>query len=319
MSRAERLRGARVLVLGDLMLDEYLWGDVHRISPEAPVPVVAIQRTSHVAGGAANVAVGVRALDGTARLGGVVGDDAAGRALRGELEPGIDLAGIYTDPDRRTTTKTRVIAHAQQMLRTDVEDTRPVGEAAGGHLLGWLREAVADADALVVSDYMKGAITEPVAREVMAIASAAGVPTVVDSKARDYARWRGATVLTPNQHDAGRAANVDVDSEEALEHAVGRLQEICGQSTAVLVTRGSSGMTLFGRDGNAPVHVHAEARDVYDVTGAGDTVVAVLAVALGRGLDLEEAVRLANRAAGIVVGKLGTSTVSVDELARSLG
>jgi D-beta-D-heptose 7-phosphate kinase/D-beta-D-heptose 1-phosphate adenosyltransferase len=247
-----------------------------------------------------------------------VGEDAAGRALRAELEPAIDLAGVYADPERRTTTKTRVIAHAQQMLRTDVEDTRVVGEAAAAHLLDWLRAGIAGADAVVVSDYGKGAISEAVAREAIAIASGAGVPTVVDSKARDYARYRGATVLTPNQHDAGRAANVDVDSDAALRDAVDRLQVLCGPTTSLLVTRGAAGMSLFGPDGTEPVHVHAEARDVYDVTGAGDTVVAVLAVGLARGLGLEESVRLANSAAGIVVGKLGTSTVTVDELARAL-
>ncbi|HVE68782.1 MAG TPA: D-glycero-beta-D-manno-heptose-7-phosphate kinase, partial [Solirubrobacteraceae bacterium] len=295
---------------------EYLWGQVQRISPEAPVPVVEVRRRTHVPGGAANAAAGVAALDGRALLGGVVGDDAAAAALRESLAAlGVQPDGLVVDPDRPTTVKTRVVAHAQQVVRTDSETRDDVSARVEEQLVEWVRGAVAGADAVIVSDYRKGVVSQTLAAAAIAAASAAGKPVVVDSKGLEYAKYRGATVITPNVHDAGLAANVHVETDDDLRRAADRLTELCG-GAALLITRGAAGMTLFGA--GEPVHVPTQAQEVFDVTGAGDTVVAVLAVALGRGRPLPEAVRLANAAAGVVVGKVGTSTVTLDELERAV-
>jgi D-glycero-beta-D-manno-heptose-7-phosphate kinase len=311
-----RLRGATVLAVGDLMLDEYVWGDVQRISPEAPVPVVDVRRRSHAPGGAANVAAGVAALEGRALLGGAVGEDPAAAAVRDAVEAsGVDAGGVVVDPQRPTTTKTRVIAHAQQVVRTDFEARAPLPRGVEAELLEWVRRRLPEADAAVLSDYRKGVVTPGLAQGVIGIAHQAGKPVVVDPKGLDYAAYRGATVLTPNAHDAGQAANVHIETDDDLMKAAGRLSELCDDA-ALLITRGAAGMTLIASNGR--VEVPAEARAVYDVTGAGDTVVAVLAVALGRGVPLAEAVGLANTAAGIVVGKVGTSTVTLDELEERL-
>jgi D-beta-D-heptose 7-phosphate kinase/D-beta-D-heptose 1-phosphate adenosyltransferase len=308
------LAGAAVLTVGDVMLDEYVWGDVQRVSPEAPVPVVDSRRTTHVAGGAANVAAGVAALGGRGMLFGVVGDDRSAEALRAALaDAGVEAGGLVTDDARPTTTKTRVIAHAQQMLRIDAEDRSALAGPTEAALVAAVTEQVCGADAVVISDYGKGVVSEAVARAVIDAARRGGKPVVVDSKALHYDLYRGATVITPNQHDAARAANVHLERDEDLHEAVRRLRGLCDDA-ALLVTRGAAGMTLF--DGEDILHVPAETRDVYDVTGAGDTVVAVLALALGRGVALPEAVRLANAAAGVVVGKIGTATVTLDELER---
>ena len=316
MTDVDRLRGAMVMSVGDLMLDEYVWGDVQRISPEAPVPVVNVSRRSYAPGGAANVAAGVAALGGRALLGGAVGDDPAAAAVRDALTAtGVEPSGLVVDRSRPTTTKTRVIAHAQQVVRTDLEDRAPLPPAVEAELLDWVRHRLPEADAVVISDYRKGVVSPAVAQGVIEVARRAGKPVVVDPKGIDYANYRGATVLTPNAHDAGLAANVHIEGDDDLLKAARRLSELCGDA-ALLVTRGAAGMSLFASDGR--IDVPAQARAVYDVTGAGDTVVAVLAVALGRGVPLPEAVDLANAAAGIVVGKVGTSTVTLDEIRERL-
>ena len=307
-------RGATVLTLGDVMLDEYVWGEVQRISPEAPVPVVEVQRRTHVPGGAANAAAGVVALGGRALLGGVVGADPAAEHLRAALQAaGLETEGLVVDPGRPTTTKTRVIAHSQQVVRADAEDRSPLSPEVESRLVEWAAGRLGEADAVVLSDYAKGVVSSGLARRVIELAHEHEKPVVVDPKGIDYAKYRGATVITPNAHDAGRAANVHVHDYDDLLEVARRLSASC-DGAALLVTRGAAGMTLFT---NAhPVDIPAEAQAVYDVTGAGDTVVAVLAVALARSLPLEEAVRLANAAAGIVVGKVGTATVTLEELER---
>jgi rfaE bifunctional protein kinase chain/domain len=310
------LAGATVLSVGDVMLDEYLWGDVQRISPEAPVPVVEIRGRTHVAGGAANVAAGVVALGGQAYLAGLIGDDPAAAALRETLtSAGVSTDDLVVDGARPTTCKTRVIAHAQQIVRTDVEDRSPLSATSEADLIARARVRVAEVDAIVVSDYRKGVITERLARAVIDAAAAAGKPVVVDPKSLDYRFYRGATVITPNVHDAGLTANVHVESDADLLEVANRLSRAC-EGVALLITRGPAGMSLF--DGSSRLDVPTRARAVYDVTGAGDTVVAMLAVALGRGIPLSEAVPLANAAAGVVVGKVGTSTVSLAEVQESL-
>jgi D-beta-D-heptose 7-phosphate kinase/D-beta-D-heptose 1-phosphate adenosyltransferase len=310
------MAGMTVLTLGDVMLDEYVWGEVQRISPEAPVPVVQVQRRTHVPGGAANAAAGVAALGGRALLGGVVGADAHAERLREAVrEKGLETDGLVVDPSRPTTTKTRVIAHSQQVVRTDAEDRSPLPRDVEATLLEWAAEHVPQVASVVLSDYAKGVVSPSLARRVIELGRTHGKPVVVDPKGTDYAKYSGATVMTPNAHDAGRAANVHVEEYEDLLEVARRLSAVC-DDTALLVTRGAAGMTLLTSDG--PVDIAAEAHEVYDVTGAGDTVVAVLAVALGAGMPLEEAVRLANAAAGLVVGKVGTATVTLEELEARL-
>ena len=316
LGQVESFAGRTVVAIGDVMLDEYIWGQVDRISPEAPVPVVDVERRTSVPGGAANAAAGVVALGGRALLGGVVGADPAAEQVRSALtQAGVDASGLVADPSRPTTTKTRVIAHSQQVVRADVEDRAPLAPKVEAALLEWAAHAVSEADSVVISDYAKGVVSEVIAQGVIEAARSRGTPVLVDPKGRDYAKYRGATLITPNAQDAGRAANVHIHDDDDLLEAARRLAETC-EGAALLVTRGAAGMTLFTGDGR--VDIAAEAREVYDVTGAGDTVVAALAVALGSSLDLLDAVRLANAAAGIAVGKVGTATVTLAELGARL-
>lgn len=308
----------RLLVLGDVMLDEFLWGDVRRISPEAPVPVVELQRESEVPGGAANNAMNAAAYGSSVAIAGVVGDDAPGRRLRAMLaERGIDAGGLLSEAGRPTTTKTRVVAHNQQVVRVDRERREGVVPETAQRLLQWIGEQLPRAGACVISDYGKGVVTPAVAQGTIALAQAAGCPVLVDPKGTDYSRYRGATVITPNLLEAEQAAGLPGESEEEIALVARRLTaELPG--TALLITRGAKGMSLFGGEGVPPVHVRSEAKAVFDVTGAGDTVITTLALALAARAPLPDAVRLANRAAGIVVGKLGTATVSLEELRGGL-
>jgi rfaE bifunctional protein kinase chain/domain len=309
----ERFRSTAVVVVGDVMLDEYVWGDVDRISPEAPVPVVRVRARTHVPGGAANAAAGVVALGGTALLVGVVGEDAAGEALRAELDKRrIGGERLVTSSGRATTTKTRVIAHNQQVVRTDVEELDAPGAAVETEVAQAVTAAIDGAQAVIVSDYGKGTVSTDVARAVISAASARGCPVIVDPKGADYAKYTGATVLTPNVHELQLATRVHVSDDASLVEAASALRAQLS-SVAILVTRGAAGMSLFDTDGTR-TDIAAVAQAVYDVTGAGDTVAAVLGVALGSGMPLREAAGLSNRAAGVVVGKVGTASVELSEL-----
>jgi D-beta-D-heptose 7-phosphate kinase/D-beta-D-heptose 1-phosphate adenosyltransferase len=312
----EKFSTTAVLVVGDVMLDEYIWGEVRRISPEAPVPVVEVRNRTCTPGGAANPAANIASLGGVAYLGGVTGCDAAGEELRRCIAAmRLPVDGLIEDAQRPTTKKSRIVAHNQQVVRLDVEVRRPIPAEAEERLLAWVRTQLPKADACLISDYAKGVVTNRVAESVIAIARSQGRPVVVDPKQRSLTRFRGATVITPNVHEAEHALHREIRSEEDV-HEAGRLL-MAAVEGSVLITRGAEGMTLFRPDA-APLHVPAEARRVYDVTGAGDTVAAVLALALGAGVPLEWATRLANSAAGIVVGKLGTATVTVEEILRTL-
>jgi rfaE bifunctional protein kinase chain/domain len=316
-SLIKRFRDCRLLLLGDVMLDEYLWGQVRRICPEAPVPIVEEMRRSSVPGGMANVAVNAAALGAHVALCGVVGGDPQGEALRTMLGLlGIDSTGLRTDPQRPTTTKTRIIAHNQQVLRVDREDTRPISFSLERELLSLFRERLQSADVCILSDYAKGALSPALTSEVIAAARQCGRPVVVDPKGRDYRRYRGASVITPNLSEAALAAGDGAASVTDLAGAGNRLIELL-PGTSVLVTRGPEGLTLF-RETAPPVSIPSAARHVYDVTGAGDTLVAALAVAIATGCPLELAAALANCAAGIVVGKVGTATVSTTELLAAI-
>jgi D-beta-D-heptose 7-phosphate kinase/D-beta-D-heptose 1-phosphate adenosyltransferase len=308
-----RCHGTAVGVVGDVMLDRFVWGKVSRISPEAPVPVVTIQREDHHLGGAANVARNLASLGATPLLVGVVGDDEAGGALKRALrERGLSEDAVLADPSRRTTVKTRIIAGSQQVVRADWESTEDLSPEVESKSLSLLEDVVRRSKALVLSDYSKGALTPNVIERAIAAARARGVPVLVDPKVHRYRLYRGVTLVTPNLNEAARFTGIEVRSDGDLEVAAEKIRETL-DCDAVLVTRGEQGMSLYER-GKPALHIATAAREVFDVTGAGDTVIATAALALACGESLSWAAELANRAAGIVVGKLGTAAVTPEEL-----
>ena len=312
-----RFPRVRVLVVGDLMLDRYVWGRVSRLSPEAPVPVVRADRESLHPGGAANVAANVRALGGQPAVCGVVGRDTAGRRLRAELQRGgIAVEGVVTSSAYATITKTRIVAHSQQVVRVDRDPPAAPGPRIGARLRAWVARGLPDFDVCVVSDYGKGAIDAALLARLATLRTKLKFVYVIDPKRRNFAHYRGASLVKPNADEAEQASGVELDGEAGLERAGRRLLERW-QSEAVLISRGEAGLSLF-RPGRGAAHFPAAAREVFDVTGAGDTVVAVCALALGAGAPPETATRLANHAAGVVVGKVGTATVGPAELRAAL-
>ena len=311
------MRGRRVVVVGDVMLDEFLWGRVSRNSPEAPVPVVEVTRQSLHLGGAGNVAASVRALGGEATLVGLVGEDAAGASVAAALrDAGVLPRLVVSDGGRPTTVKTRIVAHHQQVVRADREQTGDVDGAAGMAILEALRDSLAGCDALVVSDYRKGVVTPALLKRALPLARRRRIPVLVDPKPRHFGLYRGVTVVTPNQLETEQATGLRLRDERSLAAAGRRILSLLG-CRAALVTRGEHGMSLFER-GEAPLHVPTAAREVFDVTGAGDSVIATMALALAAGASLPEAAVLANEAAGVVVGKLGTAQASPAELLASV-
>jgi D-beta-D-heptose 7-phosphate kinase/D-beta-D-heptose 1-phosphate adenosyltransferase len=308
--------GKTVLVLGDVMLDRFIYGAVDRISPEAPVPVIAVEKETAMLGGAGNVARNVAALGAKAVLIGLVGQDDAGAALRGMIdsEHGLE-ADLVVDAGRRTTEKVRYISGSHQMLRVDREDRGPGDGAA---LLAAFKARLAAADVVVLSDYAKGVLTAQVVRGAIDAARAAGKPVIVDPKSRDLARYDGATLIKPNRKEAAEATGIVDNSDEASEEAGAAILAMAPELDAALITRGGAGMTLAAR-GQAPVHLPATAVEVFDVSGAGDTVAATLALAMAAGASLADAARLANLAGGLVVAKLGTDVVTAGELAARAG
>ncbi|MEA2624240.1 MAG: D-glycero-beta-D-manno-heptose-7-phosphate kinase [Candidatus Binatota bacterium] len=317
-SRARLLRlvrrfgSVRLLVVGDLMLDQFIWGRVSRISPEAPVPVVHVSEESFRLGGAANVVANVRALGGRAAVAGIVGRDAYGRRVVGELRRlGAGTAGVITARDLETTRKTRILAHQQQVVRLDRE--RPLRDGRlSARIAEHVRKTLAAVDGVVVSDYGKGVITP----ELLALLAErrGGEPKLfVDPKRGNFEHYRRATLVKPNEEAASAASGIEISDAESLRRAGERLLELW-DSAAVLISRGEEGMTLFRPD-RAMAHFPAAAREVFDVTGAGDTVLATASLALAAGGTYDEAAVLANRAAGIVVAKVGTAAVGAAELA----
>lgn len=306
-----------VLVVGDVMLDQYMWGQVSRISPEAPVPIVEVDRVTFTPGGAANVACNVASLGGRAYLVGVVGDDEEGRYLRQFFaDNGVLTEGLLTERERATTLKTRIIAHSQQIVRVDRERKEAISDPLSQLVLDHVCRVLADIHILVVSDYAKGLLTPALLRSVIASARREGKAVLVDPKGRDYSGYKGATAIMPNQQEAGQAVNGEITDESSLL-STGRTLLRQLECEAVLITRGEEGMSLFEKTGRI-THLPTFSRTVYDVTGAGDTVVATLSLALAAGASFVESATLANHAAGIVVGKVGTATVTSGELERVL-
>jgi rfaE bifunctional protein kinase chain/domain len=309
-SRLPDLARARVLVVGDVMLDRYWFGDVSRISPEAPVPVVRVERTEERPGGAANVARNAAALGATVGLLSVVGEDEAGSALERLVRAEGVRASLHRDPTLATTVKLRVIGRQQQLLRIDFE-TAPSHEVLADKLSEF-EASLADCDVVVLSDYGKGGLAH--IERMIAAARRRGRTVLVDPKGDDYARYRGATVVTPNRNELREVVGRWKDEADMTARAERLRAQL--DLDALLVTRAEEGMTLY-RAGSVQ-HEPTKAREVYDVSGAGDTVIATLAVMLGSGAALSEAVHVANHAAGIVVGKLGTAVVHPGELAADL-
>ena len=303
--------GRRVLIAGDVMLDRYWFGDVSRISPEAPVPVVLVRRTEERPGGAANVARNITALGAGATLLSVVGEDEAGTALEGLLLRERVTASLHRDNTLATTVKLRVIGQQQQLLRIDFEKA-PAHEVLAAKLDEYER-LVTQADAVVLSDYGKGGLAH--VTRMIELARHHGKPVLVDPKGHEYTRYRGATLLTPNRGEFREVAGVWKDAED-LERRARKLRADLDLD-ALIVTRSEEGMSLF--TAAETWHEPTKAREVYDVSGAGDTVIATLALMIAAGADLHEAMRVANHAAGIVVGKLGTAVVTREELLKDMG
>ncbi len=310
----DKFRNANVLVVGDIMLDEYVEGVVSRISPEAPVPVLDVRSRYSSAGGAANVAMNVAGLGATAWLVGLVGNDAAGEALRHILlEAYISDDTLVDAGERGTISKTRIVAGQQQICRIDHEVRSDVGQPLLGQLMEEAKAALEECDIAILSDYAKGVLTEAFCAEFIGHARTVGKPVIVDPKSRDFRKYAGCSVITPNLSEAFIASGVEIHSDDTLAQA-GRILLTYLPGSAILVTRGSEGMALF-EQGAPTFTIPTVAREVFDVVGAGDTAVATLAVALAAALPLREAMVWANVAAGIVVEKLGTATVTWAELA----
>jgi D-beta-D-heptose 7-phosphate kinase/D-beta-D-heptose 1-phosphate adenosyltransferase len=310
-------RGQRIVVLGDVMLDRYWWGSVRRISPEAPVPVVEVSRETVRLGGAANVAANVRSLGGVPLLMGVVGEDAAGEALKSALgDQGLAADQLLPIAGRPTTQKTRIIAHHQQVVRADQEDVGPLPTAAAAALKARVLAGLSGAGALIVSDYGKGVVDRDLLLAVLESAAAERVPVCVDPKESHFDAYGRATVITPNLAEAGGAYGRRITDEAGLEEVgFGLLRRLgCG---AVLITRSEQGMSLFESPAEH-TYFPTVAQEVYDVTGAGDTVVATLAMALAAGADLKLATLVSNHAAGLVIREIGTAATTVGALTQSL-
>ncbi len=309
----EKIAGARVLVVGDVMLDRYWLGRASRLSPEAPVPVVGLENVRNIPGGAANVAANIAGLGAKVLLAGVIGSDDAGSALRSAVRAsGIADEFLIASDTRKTTSKTRVLVHNQQTARIDDETVTPLTAEDEERLCYNINSVLDGVDAVVVSDYAKGCLTSGALTAAISGAKELDKPIIVDPKSKDLSKYNGSTLLTPNLHEALNAASFENATEENAGEAARVILDKT-QIDSLLITLGEHGMMLFGRDGSE-AHFPSMARQVFDVTGAGDTVVAVLGVALAAGADLHSAITLANLAAGIAVEKVGTSIVRADEL-----
>ena len=314
---ARKLSGQNILVLGDLMLDQWMWGKVSRISPEAPVPVVDVNRTTYTPGGAANVVSNLLTLGSRVTVAGLIGGDDTGDRLRGLLEQaGAETSGLVVSPKRRTTVKTRIIAHSQQVVRVDQEERAPFDESEAADLRAWLEAHLDGFDGVFLSDYDKGLFTSPSLREVWPSIYGHEVPVIAGPKPANLEVFKGVNCLTLNASEAASATGQPMDSVESTEQAGAKLLEL-SEAGAVLITQGEKGMTFFPEAGES-VSERAFATEVFDVSGAGDTVLTVMGLGLCAGLASSSAVKLASHAAAVVVRKLGTATVTVDEIGESL-
>jgi len=303
----------RILVIGDIILDQFIWGKVSRISPEAPVPVVEVEHETTMLGGATNVVNNIASLGGNVLLCGVVGDDSKGREIISKLdELDVDIGGITVEHDRFTSVKTRIIAHAQQVVRYDRERRDSLKPETINHILNFIQEKKENLSGIIVSDYGKGVVTHELMEGVKKVISHSKIPLAVDPNVKNFSLYKDITIITPNHHQAGEVAGLEIVNEESLRR-VGEKLLHHQRCQALLITRGEDGMTLFEEDGRI-THIKSIARKVYDVTGAGDTVIATFTLGMASGLDMKSAAYLSNLAASIVVGEVGTSTVKIDNL-----
>lgn len=314
----EKFSKVKVLIVGDVMLDRYWWGSVSRISPEAPVPVVKLERMSAAAGGAANVAANVVGLGAEALLVGLIGNDSEGVLLAEILEAAnISPKHLISTEERQTAVKTRIIAHSQQVVRVDNEKIAPISQREVERILGHIERTIEQADIVIISDYAKGLLVENLLSRLITKCDSVKKKVLVDPKGKDYTKYSRATFLTPNQKEATEACGFEDFEDNPVEKAGETLLEKIS-TDAVLITQGEKGMTLFLDDGTSR-RFEALARNVYDVTGAGDTVIATLAVAIGAGLNFVDAARIANIAAGLVVEQIGTTAITLEMLETALG
>ncbi len=307
----------RILVIGDIILDEYIWGDVSRISPEAPVPVVNIMDETRRLGGAANVLNNIISLGGQAILCGVVGKDECGKHIREQIENlGANPSGIITDPGRCTSVKTRVIAHNQQVVRFDREKKDPLDPDSIKKLINIIKGNLENLDAIIIADYGKGVISSKLITSVKKLISGREIILAVDPKIENFEYYKGIDIITPNHHEAGSFCRFDITGEDSLIRAGNYILDKI-KCKSVLITQGKDGMTLF-ESGSNPCHIPTVARKVFDVSGAGDTVISALSLGLASGMSRQSAALISNFASGIVVGEVGTSTVSAADLKTAL-
>ncbi len=309
----DQLSDGRVLVVGDIIMDEFIWGKVDRISPEAPVPVVTVKKETERLGGAANVSNTIRSLGGQVFLAGLVGGDERGRRILNLLEErGVETGGVLIDPRRPTTVKTRIIAHSQQVVRFDRENQAPLSKGYADSLASYVRELIHSADTVVIADYGKGIVTADLVQLITQLSKKANKVVTLDPKINRFHLYRDVTVVTPNSQEASIASDTEIVDEDSLKEAGMKLLNRFN-CEAVLITRGEEGMALFQR-GKEAILVPTTAREVFDVTGAGDTVIGAMGLTLAVGASFEEAALISNFAAGVVVGKVGTATVTQEEL-----
>jgi D-beta-D-heptose 7-phosphate kinase/D-beta-D-heptose 1-phosphate adenosyltransferase len=306
---------ARILVVGDIIMDEYIWGEVSRISPEAPVPVVEVRDQTKMLGGAANVLNNIISLGGRGILCGVMGDDPTGREILERLKAmGSTRRGIVIEPQRPTSVKTRIIAHNQQVVRFDRESRKGIQDESREKLLRMVEDYRGEIDAVLVADYGKGVVSEALMKSLRGLVIDRKVPLAVDPKTGNFQCYRGVDVITPNHYEAGAFSRVEVVDEASLIQAGTQMLQELGCGT-VLVTQGKDGMTLFETNGEIS-HIPTVAKKVFDVTGAGDTVISTFCLGLASGMDMKSAAVISNFAAGFVVAEVGTTTVKIDELRK---
>ncbi len=326
MNRISRLRAEEIvssfsemeiLVMGDIMLDRYIWGTVNRISPEAPVPIVKVNRETVLLGGAGNVVSNVVALHGKASCFGIIGLDRAGEEVLTRLkELGVNTDGIIVDSKRCTTVKTRLIAHNQQVVRVDREVDQLISKGTEKKIMDKIKGQMKKASCLIISDYDKGVITKSILRTILPVARKMNIPVAIDPKLTHFSHYQPSTIITPNLSEASKATAIEFKNDKDVLRAGKKIlnQNKC---EGVLITMGERGMLLFQKN-KKPQRIPAVSREVYDVTGAGDTVITTIALALASGASLEESSILANHAGGIVVGKLGTATLSPSDILHSI-
>ncbi len=318
LSRLNSIENPTILVVGDLMLDLYVWGDVRRISPEAPIQVLRVESEEARPGGAGNVAANLAALGADVYCCGLVGDDAHGQTLRRKLkEFKVDLSGIIEDRARPTTVKTRMIAHGQQLLRVDKETARPIDETLQSEIIERITGFLPSCDAVLLSDYGKGALPDETIAAVIAACKEKRTPVLVDpARRRNFRVYAGCTVLKPNRAEAAEASGIDIVDVDSMEAAAGKLQRMT-RARHVVITQGGDGMTVFGKSA-APIHVAGLSRPVYDITGAGDTVLSLMGYVLAGGGTIKEAAEIANLAGGLAVGRIGAVPVTKAEIIQDL-